>query len=133
MRTIGQYVTDDPKQLSTQLSNFEQNVVRETSDIRRSAEPRSLNVVDTSAAGPVLTFTIGQAARADSRIGALTFNLLPPSDGLPGEFVLFQAQGANGFVVNGIGCNVNGAAIATITPSTQVVFRFFFDGKNFWF
>lgn len=132
MRTVGQFVTDDPKQLSTQLSQLEQNVVKETADIRLSREPRALDVIELSATGPVMTLTIGQAARLDSRVGAVTFNLSPPSDGLPGEFILFQAKGSNGFVVNGIGANVNNAANAAVTPSTQVVFRFFFDGKDYW-
>jgi hypothetical protein len=132
MRTVSQFITEDPKQLGTLLSKFEQNVVQETADIRQIFQLSPV-ASDGSAAVPIAsTYTVGQSLRADTRIGAISFNLTPPSNGLPGEFVLIQVNGANGFVAIGVNCTINGATKITTTPSAQVVFRFYCDGKNYW-
>lgn len=133
MRTISQFVTDDPKQLGTQLSKFEQNVVQETSAIRSLYEISAVPTDVSAASGRAAVFTTGQCARADTRAGACTINLVRPANGLPGEFIFVQAVGGNGFVMNGIGCTVNGAASIALTPTAQIVFRFYYDGANYWF
>lgn len=130
MRTIGQYVTEDPKQLSTQLSQLEQNVVTETASIRSATAPRLVPVNDDPVS-PRKTYTVGQTARINTGAGAVLFNLTPPMDGLPGQFAVLQINGAAGFTAIAVNCRINGGA--TYTPAAGlVVYRFEFDGKDFW-
>lgn len=130
MRTIGQYVTENPKQLSTQLSEFEQNVVTETATLKRDKAPRLISV-DDDPVSPRKTYTVGQIARIDTDAGAVFFNLTPPADGLPGQFAVVQISGASGFTAVAVNCRINGGA--TYAPAAGlIVYRFEFDGKDFW-
>jgi hypothetical protein len=129
MNTISQFATNDPKQLSTQLSNLEQNIVKETANIRSTYELAKV-ATDDDPVSPIKTYTTGQCARIDSTHGAVTLRLSAPADGLPGEILVVQAVGGNGFVAVGIGATINNAA--TRTFASAFVTRFYFDGKNFW-
>lgn len=132
MNTISQFATDDPKQLGTQLSKLEQNVVKETADIRQGSELRAFPV-DDDFSSPTRTYTVGQCARLDTTLGSPVINLSPPPDGLPGEVIVVQHKGTSGFVAVGINATINNAASAAFAAFPfAFVTRFYCDGKNFW-
>lgn len=129
MNTISQFATDDPKQLGTQLSKLEQNVVKETASIRQAFELSAVPI-DDDRASPIKTYTVGQCARLDTRAGIVTLHIAAPADGLPGELIVVQKQGTNGYVAIGINARVNGTTAFTSGP--EKVDRFYFDGTDFW-
>ena len=130
MRQITQFVTEDPGQLGTQLSRFEDNVVKETESIRKNFA-LSATAIDDDPFSPFKSYTVGQCARINSAAGAVSFYLSAPLDKLPGEFIVVQKTGANGFVAIGVNANVNGAAKLTVA-SGVIVSRFYFDGTDYW-
>lgn len=132
MNTISQFATDDPKQLGTQLSKFEQNVVKETAAIRAEFEIAAAPT-DDDFLSPTKTYTVGQCARLDTTLGSPTVRLSPPANGLPGEVIVVQRKGTSGFIAVGINANINNA---TSSPFAAFPFAFvtriYCDGKNFW-
>lgn len=132
MNTISQFATDDPKQLGTQLSKLEQNVVKETASIRQAFQ-LSAAPIDDDSLSPVKTFTVGQCARLDTTLASPVINLSPPADGLPGDVVVVQRAGTKGFIAVAINSTINNAASAPFAAFPfAFVTRFYFDGTDFW-
>lgn len=127
MRQIGQFVTQDPRQLSTQLSKLEQNVVKETADIRASFDATPVPTEVVNQGGGV--YTAGQALIADTTAGSFLVNLAPPADRRPARMVVI--------VLSGNVLNVQPIPPALINLSTSVPLpggksELFWDGTNWW-
>lgn len=132
MNTISQFATEDPKQLGTQLSKLEQNVVKETADIRSEFELAAVPT-DDDFLSPTKTYSIGQCARLDTTLGSPTINLSAPASGLPGEIIIVQRKGTAGFIAVGVNATVNNAPSAPFAAFPfAFVTRIYCDGKNFW-
>lgn len=127
MRTIGQFITSDPQQLATQLGTLEQNVVKETQDIRASFDETGTQTPWVNTSGGV--FTVGQTVLANTVPGALTGNLAAPKDGKPG-WLTVVVNSANALTLTTVGA----AKIQTGTAAafTLGMFRIYFDGTDFW-
>lgn len=121
MKQIGQFITTDQKQLATQLSTLEQNIVKETGDIRANFLPAPVRVTARDGG----TYTTGQAVLSET-----------PAAGIK---ILLTAS-APGFliIINKTGNNINASPITgSIDLGSSENFAggnalVFFDGTDWW-
>lgn len=128
LRTIKQYITDDPERLSSQLADFESNVVTETDSIRNSYTVRPTPTARILTGGGV--FTVGQAVIIDTSAASYAVNLAAPADGRPG-WVYFIHETTGTLTLRPTGSTtINNAA--TITHAVVGVLSVFFDGTRWY-
>jgi hypothetical protein len=127
MRQIGQFITSDKNQLSTQLSKLEQNIVKETADIRAAydATPMPTPIV-TKGGG---TYTTGEALLADTSAGAFAVNLAAPADGKPARMIVINLSANILTLVPIAPALIN---LSTSFPASGGKFELFFDSVNWW-
>lgn len=128
LRTIKQYITDDPNRLSSQLADLENNVVTETDAIRNSYLVRPVPTARILVGGGV--YTVGQAVVIDTSGGNYTVNLAPPSDGQSG-WVYFIHETSGVLTLRPIGTKTINTA-ATFVHSSVGVLTVYFDGSNWY-
>lgn len=126
MRQIGTFSTDDPRQLMTQLSNLEQNIVKETGDIRAGFVP---DFAPTRIAVGGGIYSTGIALLADTSAGPFSVVLANPQNNVPGMMLVVNESGNHFTVVPTAPTLINLAASNFYAAG---LFTLFFDGQNWW-
>lgn len=137
MRLIGNFTTEDTRRLTSQLSALEDNIDRETRDIRASFLPnfeRRLFSPDTIATATLLP---GQVAICDTTVASFTLNLSAPTTLAPGMLAVIKKLLSNtvtvvpsGQVLSGVARTIN--ATTSFSCASVGLYLFYFDGSN-WF
>lgn len=137
LKLIGQFDTESQQRLTAQLSEFQNNVVKETTDIRAAFMPELEVLKFVGILGAALTLLPGQAAICDSAVAAVTVPLAAPIGGVPGFSAIIKRQAANNVTAVATGVTslntartVNGAA--TKVYAAVGLYWVYFDGSNWW-
>jgi len=127
MRTIKQFITEDKQRLSSQLSDLENNVATETSDIRASFEPKAVQTPRITKGGGV--YTTGQTLIVDTSGGVFEINVANPKNNVPGWLHIIIEAGPSLNVRPIAPAKFNTLVVASIA---QVTAHMYFDGSNWW-
>lgn len=121
MKQVGQFITADTKQLATQLSQLEQNTVKETADIRSAFLPVPAVLVARDGG----TYTIGQAILSETPAAGIKILLTASS---PGFLLILNKFGGiiNAAPVKG---SIDLGSSENFNVGTALVF---FDGTDWW-
>ncbi len=128
MNTIKQFVTGNPGQLSTQLSNLESNVVSETADIRAKFVPIPVTTAVVTSGGG--SFSVGEAVIADTTLSTFTLNLTDPVNKAPGFAMLINRSSGN-VTLKTIAPTL--IQLSASLPFANGMWILFFDGTGWWF
>lgn len=125
MRQIRSFQTDDPKRLDAQLSQLEENVIKEfqVTDLSKDERP---NVLPTVTQGGGF-YTTGQAILCDVPPSGFTVNVEPPLSGLPGFITVVVKQ--NTLTVIPTKGAINLGTSVTLGGTLHLIF---FDGIDWW-
>lgn len=127
LRTLKQYITDDPGRLSSQLADLENNVVTETESIRNSYLVRPTPTARVIVGGGI--YTVGQAVTIDTSAGSYAVNLAVPADRRPGWLYFIHVTSGT-LTLRPINATINNAA--TLTHAVVGVLSVYFDGAKWW-
>jgi len=128
MRAVKQFVTENPRQLSTQLSQLEQNVATEADDIRATYDVTPVPTSPVTRGGGV--YTTGQALIADTNGGSFSVNLAAPVNGRPGRMIVINLSANVLSLVPRAPALLNLSTLAF--PAPGGITQLFFDGTNWW-
>lgn len=140
LKQIHQFITENLKHLSTQLSTFENNVSDETKAIREGYLPQFEQVSFTNVSPVSMTLLVGQAAQCDTSIGNVTVTLAASAVKSPpaGWHAIIKRSASNAITLKPSGQNLTGARRINATTSrvyaaaTVGVFLVYFDGSDWW-
>jgi hypothetical protein len=128
LRTIKQFITDSASRLSSQLTDFENNVLAETDSIRKGTLPRPAATARILTGGGI--FTVGQVVTVDTSAGNYEINLASPQDGQSG-WLYIQHVTSGTVTLRPIGTVlINNSA--TITHSAVGMLSVYWDGTGWY-
>ena len=138
MKKIGQFIVENPQRLGAQLSDLENNIAKETQDIRASFAPE-LEQVSFSVASPVTQqLGVGQVGLCDTSAGNVSLFLAPDPRHMPGFLAVIKTSGANAVTIFPSGNNrvgsraqINAAANLFASGAARLML-FYFDGYEWW-
>ena len=137
MKTIGQFIAENPQRLNSQLSQLESNIVKETQDIRASfateLEQKSFSLLTPVTA----RLYVGQVGLCDTSVGNLSVTLASDPKHTPGFLAVLKTSAANTLTLFPTGANRVGASAqidgaASFARGAIGLLLIYFDGFEWW-
>lgn len=124
LKLIRQFITDNAKRLSSQLSDFENNVQAETLNIRSTFVVAPV-AVRVNAGGGI--YTTGQALLCDTSSAAFGV-LVSAKKNVPGFLVLIN-KGPNAVTVRPLSGSIDQGSSISVASGNALIY---FDGADWW-